>query len=129
LNNIGLNAKYAPLNDITVDNKKVSGNAQTRKNNTLLQHGTILLDVNVEKMFSLLKVPSEKIKDKMISDAKQRVMGLNRSFEEIAYNLKKSFASKFDAQIISDNLNRREMENTEELAIKKYSSNLWNLRM
>ncbi len=129
LNNLGFSAKYAPLNDIIVENKKVSGNAQTRKNNRLLQHGTILLDVNVDKMFSMLKVPSEKIKDKLISDAKQRVMGLNRSFEEIAYNLKKTFASKFEAQIISDNLNRREMENTEELAIKKYSSNLWNLRM
>jgi lipoate---protein ligase len=128
LNNIGVNAKYAPLNDITVDNKKVSGNAQTRKNNTLLQHGTILLDVNVEKMFSLLKVPSEKIKDKMISDAKQRVMGLNRSFEEIAYSLKKSFAQKFDAQMISDSLTEREIENTEQLATEKYSSIRWNLR-
>ena len=59
LDRLGYSAKYVPLNDIVVDNKKVSGNAQTRKNNMLLQHGTILLDVDVEKMFSMLKVPSE----------------------------------------------------------------------
>jgi lipoate-protein ligase A len=128
LNNIGHSAKYAPLNDITVDNKKVSGNAQTRKNNVLLQHGTILLDVNVDKMFSILKVPSEKIRDKMINDAKERVMGVNRSFEEVAYNLKQSFAEKFESQLIPDNLSRKELEDTAQLAIEKYSSSGWNLR-
>ena len=53
LKNLGLDAKFSPLNDIIVGDKKVSGNAQTRRKNTLLQHGTILLDVDVEKMFSV----------------------------------------------------------------------------
>lgn len=128
LNNLGLSAKYVPLNDIIVDNKKVSGNAQTRKNNTLLQHGTILLDVNVDKMFSILKVPSEKIRDKMINDAKERVMGVNRSFGEVAHNLKQSFAEKFESQLIQNSLSREELEDTAQLAIEKYSSSRWNLR-
>ncbi len=61
LKELGLDAKFSPLNDVTVNEKKVCGNAQTRKNNTLLQHGTILLKVDVEKMFSLLRVPKEKL--------------------------------------------------------------------
>src|ERR687895_127216 len=109
INKLGFNAKFAPLNDIIVNGKKVSGNAQTRKKDTLLQHGTILLDVNVEKMFSVLKVPSEKIKDKMINDVKGRVMGLNKTFEQVA-----------------DNLTIEEEENTKRLAMEKYSSNQWN---
>ena len=128
INKLGFNAKFAPLNDILVNNKKVSGNAQTRKKNTLLQHGTILLDVNVEKMFSVLKVPSEKIKDKMINDVKARVMGLNKTFEQVAHNLKKSFCEKFDAQMIVDNLTVEEKENARRLASDKYTSNQWNSR-
>jgi len=128
LDRLGYSAKYVPLNDIVVDNKKVSGNAQTRKNNILLQHGTILLDVDVEKMFSMLKVPSEKIKDKMIKDVKARVTGINRSFEEVASNLKESFAEIFGAQIITDTLSSKEKKYTEKLVIEKYSSRQWNWR-
>lgn len=128
LNRLGYKAKYVPLNDIVVDNKKVSGNAQTRKNNTLLQHGTILLAVDIEKMFSMLKVPSEKIKDKMIKDVKARVTGINRSFEEVASNLKESFAEIFGAQIIKDTLSGKEKKDTEKLVIEKYSSRQWNWR-
>jgi lipoate-protein ligase A len=128
INKLGFNAKFAPLNDIIINNKKVSGNAQTRKKNTLLQHGTILLDVNVEKMFSVLKVPSEKINDKMINDVKARVMGLNKTFEQVAYNLKESFCEKFDAESIVDNLTIEEKENARKLASEKYISNQWNLR-
>ena len=126
INKLGFNAKFVPLNDITVNNKKVSGNAQTRKKNILLQHGTILLDVNIEKMFSVLKIPSEKIKEKMISDAKARVMGLNKTFEEVAYNLKESFSEKFVADLIVDNLTIEQTENTKKLANEKYASDSWN---
>jgi lipoate-protein ligase A len=128
LDRLGYSAKYVPLNDIVVDNKKVSGNAQTRKNNILLQHGTILLDVDVEKMFSMLKVPSEKIKDKMIKDVKARVTGINRSFEDVASNLKESFAEIFGSQIITDTLSSKKKKDTEKLVIEKYSSRQWNWR-
>ena len=128
INKLGFNAKFAPLNDIIVNGKKVSGNAQTRKKGTLLQHGTILLSVNLEKMFSVLKVPSEKVKDKMIDDAKERVMGLYRSFDEVAYNLKESFSDKFGAEIVVDNLTTKEEESTKKLTEEKYTSDKWNLR-
>ena len=73
LNNLGINAEFVPINDILVKGKKISGNAQTRRKNILLQHGTILYDVNVERMFSVLKVPDEKIKDKLIKVVKEEI--------------------------------------------------------
>lgn len=48
---LGFDARFAPLNDIGIG-KGVKVNAQTRRMNVLLQHGTVLLDANVEKMFS-----------------------------------------------------------------------------
>jgi len=73
LKNLGLSARFHPVNDILVDGKKISGNAQTRKNGIILQHGTLLIDVNVDKMFELLKVTDEKLRDKAIKGVKERV--------------------------------------------------------
>ena len=37
---LGIKAEFKPINDIVVGNKKISGNAQTRRGGVLLQHGT-----------------------------------------------------------------------------------------
>jgi lipoate-protein ligase A len=56
-------------------------------------------------------------------------MGLNKTFEQVAHNLKESFCEKLDAQIIVDsNLTIQENENTKKLACEKYISNQWNWR-
>ena len=73
---LGINAAFAPVNDIVAGGKKVSGNAQTRRQGCVLQHGTVLLDSDPDLMFELLKVPQEKMKGKLIQDIKSRVTGL-----------------------------------------------------
>jgi lipoate---protein ligase len=128
LKNLGLDAKFSPLNDIIVGDKKVSGNAQTRRKNTLLQHGTILLDVDVDKMFSVLKVPSEKIKDKMIQDVKARVTGLKKTYDEVAQGLQESFSQKFESEIFKDDIKTDEEIEARILAKYKYGSDEWNYK-
>jgi lipoate---protein ligase len=128
LYDLGFDAKFSPLNDITVENKKVSGNAQTRRNNVLLQHGTILLDVNVDKMFSVLKVPSEKIKDKIIQDVKERVMGLKMSYDEVANELWRSFGRKFHAEVFKDDVKSDESIEAKIMQKYKYSTYEWNYK-
>ena len=129
INRLGFNAIFVPLNDIIVNDKKVSGNAQTRKKGVLMQHGTILLSVNLDKMFSVLKVPSEKLRDKIIKDVKERVSGLaGRTFDDMASSIKTSFRDKFDATLIADNLNEKEISRAEWLAEHKYGSEGWNLK-
>lgn len=128
LNRLGLDARFSPLNDITVNGKKVCGNAQTRKKNTLLQHGTILLNVNVEKMFSFLNVAPEKIGDKEISDIKERVAGVNKKFDEMADSLKQSASEIFNADLLVAKISQQEKELAENLALQKYSSDKWNFR-
>ena len=73
---LGIKAHFSPSNDVHVGAKKISGNAQTRKMGSLLQHGTILLDIDLKLMFSLLRVSLQKIKRKEISDAAERVTSL-----------------------------------------------------
>jgi lipoate-protein ligase A len=128
LNNLGFDAQFSPLNDITVKNKKVSGNAQTRRNNVLLQHGTILLRIDIDKMFSVLRVPAEKIKDKAIHDVKERVMGLQVSFNVIATQLRQSFGQSFQAEVFKDSLKTGEIIEAKIMQKYKYGSHDWNYR-
>lgn len=129
INRLGFDASFVPLNDIVIAGKKVSGNAQTRRKGVLLQHGTILLDVNVNKMFSVLKVPSEKLRDKIIKDVKERVTSLaGTTYDDMATSLKASFAAKFEAKLIADTMSTEEISHARWLAERKYSNNEWNLR-
>jgi lipoate---protein ligase len=129
INRLGFDASFVPLNDIVINGKKVSGSAQTRRKGVLLQHGTLLLGVDVDKMFSILKVPSEKLKDKIIKDVKERVTSLEgTTFDEMASSLKTSFAEKFDAKLVADSLSTEEIDYAKWLAERKYGSKEWNLR-
>jgi lipoate---protein ligase len=129
INRVGYDASFVPLNDILVNGKKVSGSAQTRRKGVLLQHGTLLLGVDVDKMFSVLKVPSEKLRDKIIKDVKERVTSLaGTTFDDMASSLKTSFAEKFDAKLVADSLSIEEISRAKWLAERKYSSKEWNLR-
>ena len=128
INRLGFDANFVPLNDIVIAGKKVSGNAQTRRNGVLLQHGTLLLDVDVNKMFCVLKVPSEKLRDKLIKDVKERVTSLSgTTFEDLASSLRISFAAKFDAKLVDDNLSKEELSRARWLAERKYTNKEWNL--
>lgn len=126
---LGFNkVRFSPLNDVMVDGKKVSGNAQTRKEGILLQHGTILLDVDLEKMFTVLKVPKEKLRDKLIDNVRERVMGVNRTFDEVSASLERAFSVKFSAKLLVDNITTQEISDSQKLITEKYGTYSWNWR-
>ncbi len=131
---LGISASFSPINDILVGVKKISGNAQTRKGGYVLQHGTILLDIDVEKMFSLLLVPNEKIKDKLIKNVKERVTSL---YLESAKNYKEDFLeeiflSSFSKALgfvsVKGELSNYELQEAEKLLKEKYENDSWNYK-
>ena len=83
-------------------------------------------------MFSILKVPNEKIKDKLISDVKERVTSLNKilgrevMFEEVSEALKIGFEKQFDVNLIKGNLTTEEIKLTEKFDKECFSSKEWN---
>ena len=132
LKSLGMPAVFSPINDIVVNGKKISGSGQTRKNGVILQHGTVLLDVDVEKMFSFLKVPDEKLRDKMIKVASERVtsvkaeLGCEPKTGEIEKALANGFKDYFKADFTESNLSEYEMAMSKKLFNEKYSSTAWN---
>lgn len=128
LNRLGICASFAPINDIVVGNKKISGSAQSRKNKVLLQHGTILFNINIKKMFSVLNVSKEKISDKMIASVEERVTSVKNQNPEITFDsLYKELLNSFTEgkEVVFGKLTENENLRVKEL-IEKYKSKEWN---
>jgi lipoate-protein ligase A len=124
LGKLGFKAEFAGINDILVSGKKISGNAQTRRKGCVLQHGTILLGIDVDEMFSLLKVPDEKMKGKIITNVKERVGSIDVPVGKLKRALLESFGGRFgsiEQGIITD----EEKKNVSKLR-DKYRSEEWN---
>ncbi|MEM2440266.1 MAG: lipoate--protein ligase family protein [Candidatus Bathyarchaeia archaeon] len=78
---LGLKADFNEGNtracpNLTVNGKKISGSAQCHKAGIVLQHGTLLMDANLEKMFTFLKVPWAKTCMEVVCIAKNKITSL-----------------------------------------------------
>ncbi len=127
LKKIGIEAQFAPINDILVNGKKISGNAQTRKDGILLQHGTILYDLDISRMFSVLSVSKEKVSDKMVKAVEERVTSVKMQ-KDIGFNdLYKATVFGFveGKDYSFEHLSNTEYQKAEEL-VGTYSSDKWN---
>jgi lipoate-protein ligase A len=131
---LGIRAQFAPINDIVVDGRKISGNAQTRRKHCIFQHGTVLLSVNPELMFSVLKVPKEKSKGKLIEDVKSGVTsismlkGKNVDFPTVIEALQQGFASALDLEYVDRELSDAELQSANEYASSKFADPGWTYR-
>ena len=81
---LGLPAEFKALNDVIVRGKKISGNGagQFGKNTTILV-GNIILDLDYNLMARVLKVPSEKFRDKMAKSMKEWVTTLKGELGQV----------------------------------------------
>lgn len=128
---LGLDSHFEPINDIICRGRKISGNAQTRRMGTMLQHGTIILDLDVDLMFSLLKVPREKLKGRIIREVKERVtslkeQGVSSDFGEVQAAMIRGFREALSLDFDTEaGFAAPENARAEELAKTKFSSGEW----
>lgn len=73
---LGVNAELSGRNDILIDGKKFSGNAQYFHNGRLLQHGTILFNSEMSELGKALKVKEMKIQSKGVKSVVSRVTNI-----------------------------------------------------
>ncbi|GHV89177.1 octanoyltransferase LipM [Spirochaetia bacterium] len=127
---LGVEARFAPINDVLVGGRKISGNAQTRRMGCILQHGTILLNNDVDLMFELLRVPQEKLKDQLIKDVKNRVtslkaLGKDISMEQASMALAEGFRRTLTLDLLPAAPTTAEERRGRELAVEKFSARDW----
>lgn len=118
LNSLGVNAKFTGRNDITIDGKKFSGNAQYHHNKRLLHHGTLLFNGDLAKLKGALISKPLKFKDKSVKSVASRVTNIYNHLEQDMdvlefkdylktyimkmYNISKEYTpSSFDIKLIN----------------------------
>lgn len=76
LRSFGVDAVIGGRNDITVDGKKFSGNAQYVRDGRVMHHGTLMFDSDLTVLQHALRVNREKIASKGIRSVASRVTNL-----------------------------------------------------
>ena len=73
---LGLEAELSGRNDILVNGRKVSGYAKRVYKDRLMVHGTLMYDVDIDRLTRVLTPPSDKLASKGIASVKSRVLNL-----------------------------------------------------
>lgn len=76
LKELGIQSELSGRNDILIDGKKFSGNAQLMNKTKVLHHGTLMFDVDIEALVNALNVSQLKIESKAIESVRSRVANL-----------------------------------------------------
>jgi len=135
LNNYGLKPKKGVIHcpAIFLDGKKFSGNAQVRKRGHILQHGTILLDIDPELMYSVLKAPEHVGKSRMVRSVRAKCIGIKeqlQNYEEKQFlkALKFGFETTLGIKLEEGNFSDYELTAAERLTKEKYASLEWLMK-
>jgi lipoate-protein ligase A len=73
---LGVDAKFRPRNDIEVGGRKISGTGGFYDGDVLIYQGTVLVDLNPQRMVNALRVPQGKLAKRELDSAAQRVITL-----------------------------------------------------
>lgn len=76
LGSLGVKAEFNSRNDLVIDGKKFSGNAQYMTGDKILHHGTLLFDSDLEVLVNALNVSNVKIESKAVKSVYERVTNI-----------------------------------------------------
>ncbi|MFX1452565.1 MAG: biotin/lipoate A/B protein ligase family protein [Promethearchaeota archaeon] len=115
---------------ILLNGKKFSGNAQVRKKGYILQHGTILLDIDPELMYSVLKAPKNVGKSRMVQSVRAKCIGIKNqihNYEEgkLINSLKQGFQKSLGIDIEKGQFSRDEKILATKLIKYRYENMNW----
>jgi lipoate---protein ligase len=140
---MGIASDYSPGDvkncpNLTVNGKKISGSAQANKGGIVLQHGTLLLDVDLQKMFTVLRVPWANSCMQVVNVAKGKItsvqneVGHEVSPETAANAVAHGFTVALNMQVVENvqsvegGLTLEERDLAEKLYKEKYTTKEWN---
>jgi lipoate---protein ligase len=128
---LGVQAELSGRNDIVVEGRKISGNAQFSTKGRMFSHGTLMLDSEIDHVVSALKVRKDKIESKGIKSIRSRVANISEflteklSMEEFrSLLLEKIFGGleHVNEYVLTEN----DWENIHELSLQRYQNWDWN---
>lgn len=122
----GIQADKSGRNDITVYEKKFSGNAFYQEGEKCYHHGTILVAVDMNKLSHYLNVSREKLVAKGVESVKARVTNLSEFSKEVTIDTMKDALIKAFERVYERPLSQYDFGEVEEeelkALVKKFSS-------
>lgn len=147
LNCLGVNAKLkksedkelstpscfaAPtFNDIEADGKKLVGSAQMRNSDGMLQHGSILIDVNLNELFSVITTDDKNAR-KLAELSSSKITSINSQLAktvdlvDVKKSLIKGFSDSIGASFVPYEPDLEFYAIMDEIERRKYLSSEWN---
>jgi lipoate-protein ligase A len=131
LRKLVIDARFEGRNDLTIDGKKFSGNAEMVWKNRVLHHGTLLFAAIMTDLSQALKVDPAKFQDKAVKSVRSRVTNISEHLHKPMDVLQ--FSELIQRHIVGMYPDARFYEltdvdhhNIEELVRTKYSTWNWN---
>ena len=124
LASIGIFAERRGISDLAIEGLKCSGNAQRRKRNAFLHHGTLLYRVEPALMRRYLPEPEDRPEYRGVRNHAEFVRAATATPEM----LRASVTNIFCADATPGILSREEDHAVETLTREKYASREWNYR-
>lgn len=128
LNEKGVKAEFTGRNDIIVDGRKISGNAQYKDRELMIHHGSIIYQDSSIDIGKLLTPAKLKLAKKSLTSVKSRITSLksmmNMDIAMFIEELKNYIKSYYH---INENyvLSADELEKVEEIRKNKYANDEW----
>jgi lipoate-protein ligase A len=120
--------------ELVVEGKKVAGSAQTRQLGVVLQHGAILLDIDVDLLFDVLCFPNEQVKERLKQSFRNKAVAINDlrpqkvTVEEAQDAFYHGFSEGLGVELVQGELLPYESKKAEELVNTKYATDEWNFK-
>lgn len=131
LKTLGINAEFSGRNDLLIDGKKFSGNAQYNYKNKVIHHGTLLFSSQISNLSNALKVKPIKLESKGIKSVKSRVTNISEHLDK-PMNISEfrdsvmNYVFSLNSNNSYFNLTEKDIENVNKLSKEKYSTWEWN---
>lgn len=131
LKKIGIEACFNSRNDLVIDGKKFSGNAQYMKKNRLLHHGTLMFNSDIDELVKVLSVSDDKVISKGIKSVRSRVTNIADYLDDKIHVLEfKEILLKYlqeEMEVFHEyELNEAEESKVKEIMNKRYKTWQWN---
>ena len=116
--------------EVQVEGKKIIGSAQVRKKEIVLQHGSLLIELEKDKLFSVFNFPSAQIRERLKTRFKatslEEILKKKINFSELSEILPQGFEEEFGVKLTEGKLTEQEEKISKDLLENKYSTHEWN---
>nr|WP_084006354.1 biotin/lipoate A/B protein ligase family protein [Alkalihalobacillus macyae] len=118
--------------ELVVEGRKVAGSAQTRQKGVILQHGSILLDIDEDKLFDCFNFKNDRIRERMQRGFRKKAVAINAlrptqvSVEEAVEAFYVGFEKGLNIDLVPYKLSDEQESYVVQLAKEKYASDEWN---